>query len=491
MANEFLYGAYADIGNSVVTASVQVSTVPVYIGTFPVNLIAGYADAKVINYPVKLSNFNQAAKTVGYSENWDAFTGCEAIAAQFDNAKGNVGPVYVINVLDPDKHKATEATTKTLAFANGRAEFISDTVILDTIALEEKTKDVDYKVSYNFDKGKVVITSLDDESPLTGNIVATYYDVDTTSIDEDTIIGESTEGAYTGVYALKLMYPELGVVPSLVAAPGWTDKPNVYKALIRATEKINGHWLSFVVADIPSDETTNTIAKAIAWKNENGYTNERSKVCWPKAADAYGRVYHLSTLNIVEYMRIDNEHNGVPMETSGNKTCGMAKQYFYDGYKGVGFDKEAANELCAKGISTLISWGGLVLWGDSTAAYTFESVNDIDARGIFDVYMRMLIHLVNGFQLRHLREIDGPMTLQLKDTIINAEQELLDSYVTQGALLGNPTIEFVETENPASEIMQGNFKWNIPVTVTPPFKSGTAEVCYTDTGLSAYLESEE
>ena len=53
MANEYLYGAYGHMGETVVQSAVQAGTTPVYIGTAPVNLVRGFADAGVINEPIK------------------------------------------------------------------------------------------------------------------------------------------------------------------------------------------------------------------------------------------------------------------------------------------------------------------------------------------------------------------------------------------------------------------------------------------------------
>ena len=153
---------------------------------------------------------------------------------------------------------------------------------------------------------------------------------------------------------------------------------------------------------------------------------------------------------------------------------------------GAGFDKEASLELVQDGICTLISWGGVVLWGDHTAAYKYGA--EIDPRFIFDVNVRMIMHVLNGFQRRHMGEIDEPMSLAKKDEIINEEQEQLDALAAMGALIGTPTIYFLESENSTVDLMNGDFKWNIPVTPTPPLKSATAGVAYTDSGFAAYFE---
>ena len=499
MANEDLYGAYGHIGETVAQSAVQAGTTPVYVGTAPVNLVRGFADAGVINEPIKLSNMVDAQRKLGYAADWGTFTLCEVMNAHFNNTIGNIGPIYVINVLDPSegKHRKAEETTKQLSFTGGRAEFASGTIILDTLTIAKSeggdyAEGTDYAVDYNFTKGTVIITSLIDDSPLTGTLTASFYEVDDTAIeDEDIIGGVTASGEYSGLSSIALLYPEQFAVCNLIAAPGWSHSPAVYNAMLTTSQKINGHWDSFVVADLPlvdgSAQAVDTITKAVAWKKNNAFTGERSKVYWPQGIDNLGNVYHLSTLAVVELMRADFSHNSVPMETCGNKAIPIIKQYFGANATNRGFSQQEGKELTQNGISTAVAWGGeWVLWGDHTAAYTYGA--DVDPRAIFDVSMRMLMHITNDFQREWSPKIDEPMTRALKDEIINREQEKLDGYVSMGALLGEPKIVFLESENSTTDIMNGDFRWDIAVTPTPPLKSASVYVAYTDAGFSVYYE---
>lgn len=499
MANEYLYGAYGHIGETVAQSAVQAGTTPVYVGTAPVNLVRGFADAGVINEPIKLSNMVDAQRKLGYAADWGTFTLCEVMNAHFNNTIGNIGPIYVINVLDPSegKHRKAEETTKQLSFTGGRAEFASGTIILDTLTIAKSeggdyAEGTDYAVDYNFTKGTVIITSLIDDSPLTGTLTASFYEVDDTAIeDEDIIGGVTASGEYSGLSSIALLYPEQFAVCNLIAAPGWSHSPAVYNAMLTTSQKINGHWDSFVVADLPlvdgSAQAVDTITKAVAWKKNNAFTGERSKVYWPQGIDNLGNVYHLSALAVVELMRADFSHNSVPMETCGNKAIPIIKQYFGANATNRGFSQQEGKELTQNGISTAVAWGGeWVLWGDHTAAYTYGA--DVDPRAIFDVSMRMLMHITNDFQREWSPKIDEPMTRALKDEIINREQEKLDGYVSMGALLGEPKIVFLESENSTTDIMNGDFRWDIAVTPTPPLKSASVYVAYTDAGFSVYYE---
>ena len=387
MANEYLYGAYGHMGETVAQSAVQAGTTPVYIGTAPVNLVRGFADAGVINEPIKLSNMIDAQRKLGYAADWGTFTLCEVMNAHFNNTLGNIGPIYVINVLDPSagKHRKATETTQQLSFTGGRAEFASSTIILDTMTIAKSdggdyAEGTDYAVDYNFTKGTVIITSLIADSPLTGTLTASFYEVDDSAIEDDDIIGGVTAGGeYSGLSSIALLYPEQFAVCNLIAAPGWSHSPAVYNAMLTASQKINGHWDAFVVADLPLvsgssavgqaevDEAqvgataVDTIEKAIAWKKSNAFDNERSKVYWPQGIDNLGNVYHLSTLAVVELMRADFSHNSVPMETCGNKAIPIIKQYFGANATNRGFSQQEGKELTQNGISTAVAWGGE--WG--------------------------------------------------------------------------------------------------------------------------------
>ena len=488
----YIHGAYGEIGDSKVTSATQVNVTSAFIGTAPINLIRGYAEQDLVNMPIKLTSMGDAQSKLGYAKNWEDFTLCEAFAEHFDNTIGNIGPIYVVNVLNPDVHKDAEKTTKTLNFKNNWMEFESDDIILDTFAIADKAEGVDYSISYNFNKGTVVVQLLKDLE--SDSVECTYDTVDASAVELPDIIGKETEdGQYTGLHAMSLLYQYHNAVLNILAAPGWSHIPEVYKAMVNTVQKLNGHWDGWVNADIPlvdsQSQKIDTIAKAQQWAKENGYNSEYSKVYWPQIKDGSGRVFHLSTVGSATMLRVDLSHDGVPFETPSNKAIMAAGQYFGDDSKSRGFDQHTANSLNEKGITTACFWGGQwVLWGPHTAAYNYDG--DMDARAIFDVNIRMLMYITNSFQLDHGTEIDTPMTPQDQETILNFEKQKLDTLTGIGALIGTPSVEFLESANPTNNMMNGDFVWDFTVTNTPPRKSSTARVCYTDEGFQSFFGTE-
>lgn len=629
----YKHGAYGSLEESVVQRVVESATVPVYFGTAPVGLVRGYEDADVINAPVRISSLADARAKIGHSTDFGAYTLCEAVAAHFDNGGEGVGPIYVVNVLDPSRHVKPEPATRSVTVAGGRAEVATDSAVLDTLVVNrppvegaaqtshahpahaellrragvtyadglityEPTGDidpalfhgdvpyvgivfdapegataahmtinggsdedfdlvgggefvvggdpvhwfgfaeadgsprtptawevrftwaggeadgtetacrvcryqagyvegVDYRLDYNANAGKVVISAVEGGDLADGATTVTYEEMDPDAVTADDVIGMVTaDGEYSGIQALALLWQEQFVVPNILAAPGWSQAPEVYKALVSASQSINGHWDAVVAADLPlvdpADGSTmvDTIDKALEWKEAHGYSSERCVACWPMAEDADGRSFHVSTLFVAASQRVDQSHDGVPFETPSNKAVPVVRQFFGDNARNRGFDQQTANSLNAKGVTTVIGWAGeWVLWGPHTAAYDDDNPS-VDPRAYFATNVRMLLHITNEFQLRWGPEIDSPMTRALKDRIVNAEQEQLDRLVTMGALIGEPRIEFLAEENPTSQLMRGDFVWSAEATPTPPLKSATVGVHYTDAGFAAYFDED-
>ena len=482
--SNYKHGTYGEFAESIGGVATQSGTVAVYVGIAPVHLTRGFSES--VNAPVKLANMKNVQVYMGYSKNWGNFDLCEAFHVHFANPIGNVGPIVAINVLNPATHKKSTATTKSITITNGRATFESDTIILDTLVIADRVEGTDFTIGYDFSRGQVVITAIGDA--FTGETTVTYSEVDTSLVTAEDIIGSVTDaGVYTGMGCIGLVYPELNLIPNLLLSPGWSDNPEVYKALIAAGTKINGHWDAFVYADIPvvdSSAKVDTIALAKTWKTNNYYVSERSKVFWPKAKDNSGNIYHTSVLGAWRSMVVDASHDGIPMESPSNKALPVVKQYFGEGSTNRGFDQQQANDLNANGITTVVYWGGQwVLWGPHTAAYEFGAV--MDNRSIFDNSIRMMMYVSNSFQAEHALTIDQPMTRAMADTIRNREQEKADALSAMGAFVGTPVVHFDQSDNSDAAIVEGDFVWSFECTPTTPFKSGTLKVAYTTAGFDS------
>ena len=96
----YKHGAFAEImATKDFIPSKDVGTLPVYFGTLPIHQKMNYEG--LVNKPILISSFKEAQTKVGYSDHWEDFTLCEAIYAHFKNNIKPIGPIILINVLDP------------------------------------------------------------------------------------------------------------------------------------------------------------------------------------------------------------------------------------------------------------------------------------------------------------------------------------------------------------------------------------------------------
>ena len=106
----YKHGVYGTRTASQAKSAPQTEEVVLYVGTAPVNLVRGFADKDLVNSPVKVTSLTDAYGQIGYSEDWENYSLNEAIDYHFNNTNHNIGPIYVINVLDPAVHKKAAQT---------------------------------------------------------------------------------------------------------------------------------------------------------------------------------------------------------------------------------------------------------------------------------------------------------------------------------------------------------------------------------------------
>lgn len=158
---------------------------------------------------------------------------------------------------------------------------------------------------------------------------------------------------------------------------------------------------------------------------------------------------------------------------------------FIDSVKPIYIPEPIATQLSADGICSFVNYSGtFYTWGDHTSAFTNGTVSDERAR--FDNSIRMLLMLTNRFQMKYRTTVDAPMTLQMRNDVINEELDNLASLVAIGAIIGEPACSFEAIDNPTDSVAQGQFTWRIQATPTIPFKYGNMKVAYSQAGLSVY-----
>lgn len=485
---EYKHGAYGTSQAAGTKAAVESQQVMVYVGTAPVHTVEGGKNN--VNRPIVVNNIAEARKYFGYSEEWDKYTLCEAMHAHLE-LKG-VGPLVLINVLDPEKHKVAEAGTVNLTPESGRVTIVNaESIILDSVSIEGKAKGTDYTVQYSFSKKTITVAEITPGALGTAALAITYNSIDAEAVTEEDVIGSSDgAGLNTGLYAMKNIYQLTGCVPSHLTVPGFSSIPAVHSAMYLNTQKINKHWDVYMRTDIPivdAEGAAITLATAKTWKNANGYNKPNETTYFPLAKGTDGKIYHLSTLATANLQALLAEQDGIPYKTPSNTSCEIIES-LYMGEDSVGrvFDDSLINEMLNQhGIASAAYVGGRwAIWGAHSADYSQENK---DAINVSETACMMLYYLSNDFQHRRPRNVDKPMPANDLKMIVSEEQARLDALIGVGALIYGTVQLDADADALSDIIMEGDYAFTFNITTTPIAKSLTAVVNWTDEGYVTYF----
>lgn len=458
-----------------------VATLPVYVGTAPVQQLSDYS--KAVNQPILVNGYDEAKAALGYDDDWKMYTLCEAVYAHFKNAIKSIGPIVLINVMDPETHNADGTATVTVTSKKGYIE--DHNVILNTITIDGIDPQPTFTAAY-MDDGKIMLTFTDD---VPSSITVKYKKVDKSKVTTAAVAGGIGEnGQRTGLACIDLIYQKTGFVPSIIGAPGYSGDKVICDELILKTQKINGHWDAITAVDIDSSASgALTINAAITKKETGSYTSKYAKVCWPQIK--YGdRIFHLSTLAAVCMQQMDYANGNTPYVSPSNKQI-MAGATVLDNGNPVIFDEVQANSLNAKGITTVNYAGGQWrLWGPHMGNYDSDDTS-IKPEDMSDCSVRMLEWLSNTFQQKYVSSVDQPMNKHKVETILDDAKVWLNSLVADGKLL-YADITFQESSNSLADMAAGDFVFDVKTTTTPPGKSLTFNIQYTEDGLSVLYGGE-
>ena len=302
-------------------------------------------------------------------------------------------------------------------------------------------------------------------------------------------LGNADLGAGISVY--EEMLRNAPSVMNLVCLPSVTDG-EILQAMLALCKNADGLYASYLVYDLPLNgselNASNYVVPATIVKSKT-ISDMYSTAVWGQIRTSAG--HDISGAAVRASLMAKSDANyGVPARVGGNLEVPAIQGVV--GLKGeekviAKIPRSSANELSADGICTVRRRGSVyVTWGDHTSAFAGGNVTDELAR--FENRIRMNAMLKNRWVMKYDSIIDSPLTLQMRNDIINAEQDYLNGLVAIGALIGEPKCEFVAESNPIDDIVQGNFTWNITVTETNPLKYMLARIAFSVAGLSFYTQ---
>ena len=459
------------------------SGLQVVVGTAPVNMAKNIS--AVVNKPVLVNSFAEAAEAFGYCDDFANYTLCEAIYASFQVF--NVRPLVLINVLDPATHKAAQsATSVSVVAAKKQAVINRFGVVWSTLVVKNSsdtlTLDTDYTLAFD-SNGYTVITLL-----LTGTLPETLtvnYDyLDPSAVTASDIVGgyNSTTGAETGLECVRQIYPKFGMAPGLLLAPGWSKSATVAAALNAKCVDINDCFRCECVIDLDTSGAT-LYSNVQTAKNTAGLSGEHQIVCWPKVGIGDYKL-DMSALWAACIAQRDGENDDVPALRISNIGIPITGAYLASGAE-VLLDRPQANVVNGAGVVTVLNENGWKFWGNNTAAYPSST----DPKDRWISVRRWFSWWANSFILTYASRVDDPANYRLIEAVVDSENIRLNSY-TPDKIAGGEVI-FNEEMNPITNILAGRLTFGIKLAPYIPAEYIVANLEFDPTILKSALTGGE
>jgi uncharacterized protein len=493
----YQHGIYITEKPTELLPPVQVdSAIPFVVGTAPVYLSDAFRTAtpsekrRFIGVPLLINNASEAAALLGYrsglpQEMLAKFSLLEFLEVYLELYR--MSPCILVNVFDPDASTSTgKFDTKTVS--GKKFEFnriLLDDKYLWAVSLTipgggEVIEGIDYLVDY--DRGtitRVVFADTSKQKITEDTPVEISYKLikkDATLATEEDIIGDSTKN--TGLTAIEEVYPRFRVIPSLVLAPGYAQKVRVSTAMLAASSSINGHFRAVPIVDLP--EGTEFTDLATAKKAAN--LSDSYLICWPKTVLG-GREHWMSSHAAGLIASVDATSGGIPYRSPSNVQMQIAG--VRAGAKEIWLDTQRAAYVNSLGMVTALNFtGGWKLWGSRLGCYPAVT----DPKDSFLPIRRMMSWIKSSLVLLFWSELDYPISKRSIATVLNSANLFLTNLRGRQAILDG-RVEFLDSENPTTSVMDGHLCFHLWVTPPSPAESIEFVIEYDPSAIKTLFSS--
>ena len=513
MANKHGVFIYEE-GTALTVPQESTAGLQVVVGTAPVNMAED--PSSVVNVPILANSAAEAMQALGYSKDFKKYTLCASMYATANLY--SVAPVVYINVLDPTRHKKAMATVTvavsdmeavveqtdilkaglsvaiplTAAAGAGEGSASGDGADLDGegsggssqqgAQVEEGsltlTEGTDYTLGFDSD-GYLVITLIATGAGASAtSLLVSGSQLDPSAVTKDDIIGavDVSTGKETGMEVIRQVYPKLNLVPGILLAPYWSQVPEVGIALCAKAPNINGVFKAMAFVDIPTSgaygATKYTDVKTA--KESCGFTSEFCVACWP-CVQIGEIILPYSVVAAARTAYYDGTNEDVPSRSPSNIGLAITGTCLEDGTE-VTLDQDQATTVGEFGVMTVTNINGFKMWGNHTACYPGAS----DAKDIWISVRRMFNWQGNNFILTYFDRVDDPMDYRLIENIVDSENIRLAAYTPEH--LAGASIEYLESDNPATDILAGRVTFRQHIAPYTPAETINNILNY-DTGM--------
>lgn len=462
----YKHGVYtSEQATSMTAPVVGTAGLQVILGTAPVNMIE--EPEKAVNVPILVNSYAEAVKAVGYMDDFEHYTLCEAIRVNFSVVQ--TAPIILINVLDPKKH-TTDIEDTSIQINNGVAVLDVKGVLTEGLTVKKEAtpleKNKDYTTSFNEDGTLNIVVLETDNTKGATKLSVSGKKLDASKVKATDIIGGVDEaGNETGAEAIRKVYPMLSMTPGILLAPRYSADPGVAAALQAKTSGINGVFKCVCVIDIDCGATgCKKYTDVKNQKEKQAVNSPQAYAVWPYAKVGE-TVYSGSSLAGALTAYTDAVNDDTPNVSPSNKVLNISAACLADGTE-ILLDQEQANTVNSFGVATFLNMNGFRLWGNNTAAY--PGVTDPKDRWLS--VRRFLNWAANTFILTYFQKVDSPANPRLIEAIVDSENVRGNGFVARG-VCARYEIMYLAEENTTADLLNGCIRFHQYITPYTPAES--------------------
>lgn len=455
----------------------------VVVGTAPVNMLENPETA--VNVPLLVNTYKEAVEAVGYSPDFSKYTLCEAISASFSVV--GVGPLVLVNVLDPAKHTTTVSETS-LQVNNAKAILDVEGVLLKDLVVKKDTTTltvgVDYTTSWNDNGTLNIVLIAGGKGDGATTLKVSGKKLDASLVTATDIVGgvDASTGAETGLEVVRQVFPMLNVTPGILIAPRFSADATVAAALQAKTKNINGVFGAVCIVDIDcSPAGASKYMDVKKKKADQAVVDANAYAVWPYAKVGEA-VYSGSSIAAAITAYSDAQNSDTPNVSPSNQVVAISAACLADGTNVV-LDQEQANALNSFGVATWLNMKGFRLWGNNTAAYPGTT----DPKDRWFSCRRFLTWAANSFILTYFAKVDSPMNKRLIEAIVDSENVRGNGFVARG-VCARYEISFNEDENTTADMLDGKITFHQYITPFTPAENIEGIIEFDPNALSSALK---
>ena len=306
----YKHGTYQTETSSDISLPIVLDYGHFIVGTAPMNKVK--KENRRVNESVRLGTYKESIQYFGDTYDLD-FSISQAIKVFFELYK--VAPLYVVNILDIEKHQTAKKTQNDLSLTNGKVVIPNHKLITDTLVVKENTTSqvISDAATMWTDEGLEIYAK-----PSNG----TKIDIEYEEIDLSKVTKAQALGGYdistmkrTGLELLDEVYLKYSELPAFIDVPDFSSDSEVAAIMQTKAKNINGNMFEAVaLINAPIDKPYDQIPK---WKDDNNVNGNDQIVLYGSLGLA-GKKYIQSIQYAALSLSVDNENGGVPSQTPSN-----------------------------------------------------------------------------------------------------------------------------------------------------------------------------